>query len=315
MSFKLIVLAATLLSNGPYFGEIPPRLEAKLFAPGLISTGLYEDGGLIITPDEKEVFVRVAEWPIGYYLRFFESDGTWNGPELASFSGNYWEGRMAAHPDGKRLFISSPRPLEGIGAAKDLDFWVLDKIEGGWSEPRHITGPLNSEFNEIDLTFSDSGNLYFHREGGPDHMDVFMSREVDGKFTKPEKIEIPGYQTFWEIAPMIAPDESYMVITTEGRPGPTGSLDLYVSFKNVDGSWSVPQNLGDKVNSPESDKLSSLSPDGKYMFWISDRAISENWSDQKLTLEELQELNHAPGNRRGDMYWVSTDVIEALRPK
>lgn len=315
MSIKILALAVALSTNGPYFGAEPPGLEAKLFAPGIVSTGLYEDGGFIITPDEKEVFVRVAEWPVGYYSHFFEKDGKWLGPELASFSGHYWEGRIAAHPDGKRLFISSPRPLEGLGPPKDNDFWVLQKGPDGWSEPEHIAGPLNSEFNETDLTFSENGNLYFHREGGPDHMDVFMSREVDGEFTEPEKIEIPGYQTFWEVAPMIAPDESYMVITTEGRPNPTGSLDLYVTFKMQDGRWSIPQNLGDKVNSPQSDKLSTLSPDGKYMFWISDRPIGKNWSDKKLTMEELQKPYNSPGNRKGDMYWVSTDVIEVLRPE
>ncbi|MBT5187756.1 MAG: hypothetical protein HOH19_14715 [Kordiimonadaceae bacterium] len=314
MSFKLLILVTALSSSGPYFNQEPPRLEAKLFAPGIISSGLHEDGGLIITPDEKEMFVRIVQEPLGYTAHYILKNGNWSSPKVAPFSGKYQDGRMAAHPDGKRLFISSPSPIDSQGPPKDYDFWIVNKTETGWGEPKLIQGPINTKYDEIDLSFAQNGNLYFNRQGGADHMDIFMAREVDGKFLVPEKLLIPGYQAFWEVAPMVAPDGSYIVFTSEGRPNSVGDLDLFVTFKLVDGTWSEPQNLGNKVNSPQSDKLSTLSPDGKYMFWISDRTSVKNWSEERLTIEQLQKSYESFGNGKGDMYWVSTEVIEALRP-
>ncbi|MBE0357502.1 hypothetical protein PPHE_b0826 [Pseudoalteromonas phenolica O-BC30] len=42
--------------------------------------------------------------------------------------------------------------------------------------------------------------------------------------------------------------------------------DLYVYFKQKDGSWSKPFNLGKSINSKISETVTTVSPDGKYLF-------------------------------------------------
>lgn len=68
--------------------------------------------------------------------------------------------------------------------------------------------------------------------------------------------------------------------------------DLYVSFKEQDGTWAKPINLGDAVNYNINEKNPSITPDGKYMFFGRD--------DE---------------NGKANIYWVSTKVIENPRPK
>jgi len=51
--------------KGPYVGQTPPGAEPKLFAPGIISTGLYTRD-VAITPDGKELYYCVAVGNFGY---------------------------------------------------------------------------------------------------------------------------------------------------------------------------------------------------------------------------------------------------------
>jgi hypothetical protein len=74
-------------------------------------------------------------------------------------------------------------------------------------------------------------------------------------------------------------------------PESYGGGDLYIGFKKRDGSWTRPMNMGPRINTPQNDHLAMVSGDGKYLFFRSEReGIS-------------------------GIYWVSTKIIDALRPK
>ena len=71
---------------------------------------------------------------------------------------------------------------------------------------------------------------------------------------------------------MIAPDESYMIVNSSGRPDDLGNSDLYISFKREDGSWTRLKNMGKIINSPETDYCPMLSPDGD-IYWVDAKII------------------------------------------
>jgi Tol biopolymer transport system component len=75
-----------------------------------------------------------------------------------------------------------------------------------------------------------------------------------------------------------------------GSPLPS---QLLISFKGKDGSWSEPRNLSEKLKTEGSDSMARVTPDGKYLFFQSNRSDS--------------------GVSRG-LYWVDARVIEELRP-
>ena len=103
------------------------------------------------------------------------------------------------------------------------------------------------------------------------------------------RLDFPINTGYNEHDPYIAPDESYLIFTSN-RPGGYESADLYICFKNTDDSWAEPINMGNKINSDKYDYCPILSPDGKYLFFSSYRT----------------------GN--GDIYWVDAKVIEELKP-
>jgi tricorn protease-like protein len=85
-------------------------------------------------------------------------------------------------------------------------------------------------------------------------------------------------------------------------------MDLYVSYRLKDDSWSVPTNLGDKINSSAADWRPILSPDGKYLFFSSYRSINSEDVISK-SYEELMEVYRSPLNGYGTLFWVDARVV------
>ncbi len=111
---------------------------------------------------------------------------------------------------------------------------------------------------------------------------IIEFRASDQGYLPAEKLspDIEGY------APAIAPNESFLVFSAR-RSGGFGGTDLYVAFAAPDGSWREPQNLGAGINTEHVEGSPTLSLDGRYLFF----------------------------SRHQDIWWVSTDVIEKLRPR
>ena len=57
----------------------------------------------------------------------------------------------------------------------------------------------------------------------------------------------------------------------------------------------------------------TLSPDGKYLFFVSDRISSHFQSRNDLTPEALRNMENAQQNGGSDIYWVDAKIIENFR--
>jgi hypothetical protein len=84
------------------------------------------------------------------------------------------------------------------------------------------------------------------------------------------------------------------------RPAGYGGGDLYVSFRQTDGAWGEPIDLGPDVNSGMLDYCPTVTPDGRYLFFSRRRSDppDSGWG----------------GVVDGDVYRVDAAVIERLRP-
>ncbi len=91
-----------------------------------------------------------------------------------------------------------------------------------------------------------------------------------------------------ENTPYIAPDESYILFAVNDfRNNPYN--DLYISFKKQDGTWCTAINMGNRVNTPSHELYPVVSPDGKYLFFLSSRTGMSfpYWMDAGI-IEELK---------------------------
>jgi hypothetical protein len=161
-------MSAPLAAQPAPYDSAKPLSRATLFAPGTISTGDY-DSHVTFTPDGREIyFLKLApnfsRWSI-FVSRY--KDGTWSQPEVAPFSGQYQDADPYITADGKHFYFISDRPVEAGGERQSHhDIWVMDKTDSGWSAPRHLPTPVNSDADSYYPIVLKNGTLYFGSERG-----------------------------------------------------------------------------------------------------------------------------------------------------
>ena len=304
--------------KGPYLGQEPPGMTPELFAPGIISTG-YHDGCIVFSPDGKELFYHFGSVHGGVYrtaiLCMKQENDRWTAPQMASFSGQYTDGEPHYSYDGNTLVFRSERPLEGSEEPNEFpDLWMVQRRASGWGEPKNLGPSINSNRYDLYPTFSRSGDLYFasDRDGG---WDIYVSKYENGKYVKPQKLSEAINSEYGDFDAYLAPDESYMIFGSSGRSDGLGESDLYISFKKSDGSWTKSKNMGQRINTSYREVDPVISPDGKYLFFRSNRRIDKTYSESVLTYEAFIEVIDSPGNGEADIYWVDAKIIEDLKPK
>ena len=283
--------------SGPYLGQKPPGMTPELFE------FTSRIGGPVFSPDGKELIFR---GPKGLMVATMKN-GRWTEPRAAGFSG----GDLNYSPDGRKLFFSSNNPLQkDVPPLKHMDLWIVERTETGWTEPANLGPSVNSEQHESWASMAENGNLYFFRDGGggtaqtagggfvvggasggtPRAVDIYCSKFQDGRYAPPEKLGPEINSDAADLDPSVAPDESYVVFHSN-RPGGFGQMDLYISFRKGDGSWTPAVNMGDKINSAGSEGSGRVSGDGKYFFF------------NKSNIQ----------TRTGGRYWVSAKIFDELR--
>jgi ankyrin repeat protein len=274
------------LLTGKYLGQPSPGEIPQLFAPGIVSAQEhFEHSCLAFAPDYSEVYWSTDFIEQGFYdiVYMKNENGKWTEPRLAPFSKKHHAGSPVFAHDGKTLYFSSTRPTGEQSGKSDVNIWRVTREGHGWSEPQPLSEVINTGQGEVVLSIARSGTLFFRRE-----MELFFSRQIDGVYQAPEKLDLTLDSGTRLISLYIAPDESYMILESFGGGG-HGGADLYVCYGLKEGAWSQPINLGPTVNSGATERFPCVTPDGRYLFFI---RVSDG----------------------SDYFWVDSKVIEEMKP-
>jgi Tol biopolymer transport system component len=302
--------------SGPYLGQSQADTLPELFAPEVVSTGMFTRD-MAISPDGKEIYfcVAIANYTYSTILYTREVDGKWMAPEIVPFSGG--PGVMDFEPafsaDGSKLFFLSNRP-DGEEAAGDQDIWVVERSQEGWGEARNLGEPVNTDGGEFFPSLTSNGTLYFTRNAkGSQLNQIFRSRWVEGAFLEPELLPEQVNCGSNRFNAFVSPDESYMIVPAMGMADAFDGVDYYLVFRNQNDLWSEPVNMGAVINQDNARGWSPyVSPDGKYFFFMATRTREIEEADWNY--HTLMELNDSPGNGNADIFWMDAGFIEDLRP-
>lgn len=164
------------------------------------------------------------------------------------------------------------------------EIWVRDRVEDGWGAARvwvpgmymYATTDREGNVYVTDISSDEDGQIVVAWAGQDGH---------EPPITLGDAVNSP----YSDAHPCIAPDGSFLIFDSR-RPGAVGGDedgDLWVCFRTDNGSWTDAVNVGAPINTPGDELCATLSPDGKYLFYTS----------------------------RRDVYWVSVEVLEDLRPE
>ena len=183
-------------------------------------------------------------------------------------------------PDGASLNFT------GSKAKGSIDLWRVERKAGEWGVPVALPAPINSGGKDHRGSSTSDGTMYFcsNRSG---MMQVYRAHEGAGGKLAAELLGAPINVNAYDGDPCVAPDGRYLVFYS-GRDGK--SAELLVSFRDEQGSWGAPVNLGSEFNSPNDEYGAHLSSDGRFLFFT----------------------RHTPqGNT---IYWVAAAAIDKLKP-
>ena len=309
--------------RGPYLGQKAPGLTPQLFAPGFVSTGIFERD-VAMTPDGREFYFSAGFRTITTIMVTRLRDGAWTTPEVAPFATDpaYFYMEPCVSHDGRRIFFLTTRPRAGQAPKSGWgsnSIWAADRNgDGTWGEPYDLGPPINGP----DLTYFPSitrdGTLYFSRAKVPGKDSaIYRSRLAGGRYQEPERLpdSVNGAGLIYNA--FVASDESYLIAGVEGREDatPPKKANYYVFFRNPDGTWTAGTNMGPAVNDLANTQHSPyVSPDGRYFFFSSNAAAEPAAPSLKgLTHARLVELNSSPRNGNSDIYWMDARIVQELR--
>ena len=278
------------------FGQTAPGVEPQPFAGNFLSADKYPHGQLSFSPDGTTAFwsAMPAEGP--QQTIFFS---TFDGkvifkPVKAPFAADSGNGGPVFSSDGKRIYFNADLPRADSTTAATSAICYVDKTDAGWSEPVVIEASADTTMIKGQVTVTRNGNVYFTgRVRSERHPNIWMCEFVNGQYQPPKALTGPISSLPLCVDPWVDPDENFMLVSYP----PGGDLvrtDIGISHRQPDGTWSLPVSIGGAVNTDAFERFPTLSPCGKYLFFI--RSTSERFV--------------GPG---AHFYWVEASILDSLK--
>ncbi len=206
-----------------------------------------------------------------FYISTFV-DGEWTKavrmPEPVNSHDN--EGAQCLSQDGRIMVFTACDRRDGLGRC---DLYISIRKGNKWTKPRNLWQPVNSGSWESQPSLSIDGKTLFfssNRKGGQGGRDIWMSTMQSDGWSEPQNlgpvINTPGD----ECSPFIHYDNQTLYFASDYHPG-MGGMDIFMSHRLPDGTWSTPQNIGYPINTPGNENSLVVSYNGTQAFFASDQ--------------------------------------------
>lgn len=275
----------------PYLGQNPPGTTPEIFAPDIISIEEGKEYKPTISTDATEIFF-MRRTPGA------RDDGIWTSkleegeltiPNKAVFSYQCLEGQPCFSPDGNRLFYLTCRPFPGESSLNtQLYLWYVDRTETGWTEPQYLECKIG-EHHPAQISIANDGTVYFVSNT---RRKIYFSEYQNGTFTEPELLQC-GVNDLDPIGhPAISPNGDYLIVDQVYRENGVLVSNMWICFRNADGTWTSPQSMRDILQMSDGVVYSAprITYDGKYLFF-------------EKYYEETD---------KSDIFWVDLKIIDEL---
>ncbi len=284
-----------------------------MFEPGVISTAAVETAPAF-TPDGKTVYFSRGNNAGASIVVSHRQGAHWSKPSLAPFSGVWCDMEPSVSPDGKFLIFVSNRPVTAGGAVLDGrwsnkaypglggNLWRVELTASGPSEPVRLPEAVNVGSSVFaPAIFPDGSLLFMSPDAKTNRFQLWRSTLVNGAYQPAERVAF-AQPDATECDPAVSPDGRYVVFSSTRAPAL--AMDLFIVFRENAG-WGTPLHLGPEVNSPGSDTEARLSPDGKTLYFSSDRLLPVKYPRTRAQTQAELERAEAYDNGLYNIWQVS----------
>ena len=193
---------------------------------------------------------------------------------------SYIEQSPLLSPDGKTLFFSRRGHPDNIGGVDDMeDIWFseLDEETHEWKPAQNLGPPLNTIGENFICSITEVngemvvllGNTYLKRGVMGDGLSI-TKLKANGKWDKPQNLIIENQYNYSDQVDYYMSQDGKIIIMSLERDDTNGDRDLYVCFENPEtGVWSEPMNLGNIINSADTEEDPFLDVDNETLYFSS----------------------------------------------
>jgi hypothetical protein len=178
----------------------------------------------------------------------------------------------------ERMLIFTYRGIRSTGAELGMKtddgryfediFVTYKKADSTWTTPAPISSNINTVGHEgsVGLT-ADGQTLIIYRDDSGDG-NLYFSTWTGNDWTIPQKFGPEINSKSWEPSACLAPDGNTLYFVSD-REGGYGGRDIYRCKKLPNGKWSMPQNLGTKINTEYDEESPFVHPNGVDLYFSS----------------------------------------------
>lgn len=168
--------------------------------------------------------------------------------------------------NGAAILLKHPVPFKSVNMGENInsvddEYWPSITVDGNTMIFTKLVGSKTASGDKQVMA----------------QEDFYTSQLVDNVWQPSEPLS--SINTIYnEGAQSISTDGKLLFYTACTRIDGKGSCDIYYS-RNKAGSWSVPQNAGDPVNSPSWESQPSISANGEILYFVSNRESGRGGMD------------------------------------
>ncbi|MGB1123174.1 MAG: OmpA family protein, partial [Flavobacteriales bacterium] len=230
---------------------------------------------------------------IAFELAFRENEGKYHPASIPPVSTPRDEFLPALSPDGSLLFFTRRERYKAKGdvVSTESEVFYAAEREGGaeFNAGLALESPFNSGARYGGASISvDNRELYIAASNptgkNPDNIDLYVTeyeivdRDDDGAYSYvwgPLAPVTPLNSTEgWEAQPALSADGNelfFAAVNAHSRQDRNATMDIWSSKRAASGEWQPAQMLPTPVNSDSNDKAPFMHPDGKTLYFASDR--------------------------------------------
>lgn len=146
------------------------------------------------------------------------------------------------------------------------------KSAGGFENPQSVE--IENDYNyspKVDYFMGPTGNIMIvssERDDSYGGRDLYVSFKRGGQWSEPKNLGDDVNTASDEYSPFLAQDSKTLYYSTSGFSG-YGGTDIYVALRLDDTweRWSIPENMGNSVNSETDDQYFSIPNSGKQVYF------------------------------------------------
>ena len=257
------------LVRAHFFARQAIKIDESYYSPYLLLGQIEEDNGNILEATE-------------YYLKGLSNNDIKNAWGYSKVGDLYFELGMyhEALANYQHFLTFQNQSQKNIWNANlglaNCNFAIQATANPVPFNPKNMGEQINSPYEEYLPSISADGNLFVITRRAPFinnivSEDFYVSYKKDNSwvpaFNMGTAINTPGN----EGAQCLSADGKILFFTACQRGDGFGSCDIYVSFKRENG-WTKARNLGQNINSKNWESQPSISPDGRELYFVSNRA-------------------------------------------